>query len=64
VPKERKMMNKGITSNRPKGFLLFLMLIHIGHKSGQPRQVALEVVRHDVDTSAYFVAAGWQGGLV
>jgi len=76
------MMNKGITSNRPKGFLRFLfrfpiwlyrvklgwifgkrflMLTHIGRKSGQPRQVVLEVVHHDADTSVYFVAAGWRG---
>jgi deazaflavin-dependent oxidoreductase (nitroreductase family) len=76
------MMNKGITSNRPKGFLRFLfrlplwlyrvklgwllgrrflMLTHIGRISGQPRQVMLEVVHHDADTSAYFVAAGWRG---
>ena len=39
----------------------FLMLTHIGRKSGQPRQVVLEVVRHDTDTSVYFVAAGWRG---
>jgi deazaflavin-dependent oxidoreductase (nitroreductase family) len=46
------------------GWLLnkrFLMLTHIGRKSGQPRQVALEVVQHDADTSVYFVAAGWRG---
>jgi deazaflavin-dependent oxidoreductase (nitroreductase family) len=39
----------------------FLMLTHIGRKSGQPRQVMLEVVHHDADTSVYFVAAGWRG---
>lgn len=75
------MMNKGIISNQPKGFLRFLfrlplwlyrvklgwllgkrflMLTHIGRKSGQPRHVVLEVVHHDADTSAYFVAAGWR----
>ena len=74
-------MNKGITSDQPKGFLRFLfrlplwlyrvkmgwlmgrrflMLTHIGRKSGLPRQVVLEVVHHDTDTSVYFVAAGWR----
>jgi deazaflavin-dependent oxidoreductase (nitroreductase family) len=46
------------------GWLLgkrFLMLTHIGRKSGQLRQVVLEVVAHDEDTGAYFVAAGWRG---
>jgi len=37
------------------------MLTHIGRKSGQPRQVMLEVVHHDAETGAYFVAAGWRG---
>ena len=39
----------------------FLMLTHTGRMSGQPRQVVLEVVHHDADTSVYFVAAGWRG---
>lgn len=46
------------------GWLLgsrFLMLIHLGRKSGLPRQVVLEVVHHDSQTGAYFVAAGWRG---
>ncbi len=76
------MLNKGITSNQPKGILRFLfrlplwlyrvnlgwllgkrflMLTHIGRKSGQPRQVVLEVVHHDAETGVYYVAAGWRG---
>lgn len=46
------------------GWLLggrFLMLTHLGRKSGLPRQVVLEVVHHDLQTGAYFVAAGWRG---
>jgi deazaflavin-dependent oxidoreductase (nitroreductase family) len=39
----------------------FLMLTHIGRKSGQPRQVVLEVVHHDSETNMYYVAAGWRG---
>jgi deazaflavin-dependent oxidoreductase (nitroreductase family) len=44
------------------GWLLgerFLMLTHIGRKSGLPRQVVLEVVRHDVATDTYLIASGW-----
>lgn len=46
------------------GWLLggrFLLLTHTGRKSGLPRQVVLEVVHHDAETDAYFVAAGWRG---
>lgn len=46
------------------GWLLgdrFLMLTHLGRKSGLPRQVVLEVVHHDSYTGTYFVAAGWRG---
>ncbi|GAB4463561.1 MAG: nitroreductase family deazaflavin-dependent oxidoreductase [Anaerolineales bacterium] len=46
------------------GWLLggrFLMLTHTGRKSGQPRQTVLEVVYHDSETGAYFVAAAWRG---
>ena len=46
------------------GWLLgkrFLMLTHVGRKSGLPREVVLEVVYHDSETGAYFVAAGWRG---
>ena len=44
------------------GWLLddrFLMLTHIGRKSGRPRQVVLEVVNHDKPTDTYLVASGW-----
>jgi deazaflavin-dependent oxidoreductase (nitroreductase family) len=46
------------------GWLLsgrFLMLTHIGRKSGKPRQAVLEVVAHEPGTEAYFVAAAWRG---
>ena len=46
------------------GWLLgdrFLKITHIGRKSGLSREVVLEVVHHDVETGAYFVAAGWRG---
>ncbi len=46
------------------GWLLggrFLMLTHLGRKSGLPREVVLEVVQHDFETGSYFVAAGWRG---
>jgi deazaflavin-dependent oxidoreductase (nitroreductase family) len=44
------------------GWLLggrFLLLSHIGRKSGQPRQAVLEVVGHDKDTNTYYVASGF-----
>ena len=44
------------------GWLLgnrFLMLTHIGRKSGLPRQVVLEVVRHDRANDTYYVAVGF-----
>lgn len=44
------------------GWLLgqrFLLLTHIGRKSGLPRQAVLEVVRHDSATNTYFVASGF-----
>jgi len=44
------------------GWLLggrFLMLTHIGRKSGLPRHVVIEVVRHNRSTDAYYVASGW-----
>jgi deazaflavin-dependent oxidoreductase (nitroreductase family) len=37
----------------------FLMLTHIGRKSGLPRQVVLEVVRHDTAADTYLIASGW-----
>jgi deazaflavin-dependent oxidoreductase (nitroreductase family) len=44
------------------GWLLgshFLLLTHTGRKSGQPRYVTLEVMRHDKATNTYFAAAGF-----
>lgn len=44
------------------GFLLgsrFLMLEHIGRKSGKRRYVVLEVVRHDREAGSYVVASAW-----
>lgn len=44
------------------GWLLggrFLMLTHIGRKSGLPRQVVLEVVHHDRASQTFMVASGW-----
>jgi deazaflavin-dependent oxidoreductase (nitroreductase family) len=46
------------------GWLLgdrFLMLTHTGRKSGLPRHVVLEVVRHDRRTGEYMIASGWRG---
>ena len=37
----------------------FLVLTHTGRVSGLPRQVALEIVRHDGPSDTYFVASGW-----
>lgn len=44
------------------GWLLnsrFLLLTHIGRRSGLPRQTVLEVVHHDRATETYFIASGW-----
>jgi deazaflavin-dependent oxidoreductase (nitroreductase family) len=44
------------------GWLLgerFLLLTHIGRKSGRPRETVLEVVHHDTGTDTYFIASGW-----
>jgi deazaflavin-dependent oxidoreductase (nitroreductase family) len=44
------------------GWLLighFLLLTHIGRKSGLPRQTILEVLQHDRAKDAYYVMAGW-----
>jgi deazaflavin-dependent oxidoreductase (nitroreductase family) len=44
------------------GWLLgdrFLMLTHIGRKSGQPHQTVIEVVRHHKETDTYYVVSGW-----
>lgn len=37
----------------------FLMLTHVGRKSGQLRRTVLEVVWHDPDQQSYLVASGW-----
>jgi deazaflavin-dependent oxidoreductase (nitroreductase family) len=37
----------------------FLLINHIGRKSGQVRQAVVEVVRHDKETDSYIVAAGF-----
>lgn len=37
----------------------FLLLNHIGRKSGLPRQTVLEVVKHDKATDTYYVAVGF-----
>ncbi len=44
------------------GWLLghrFLLLTHIGRKTGVPRRTVLEVVDHHRPTGTYFVAAAW-----
>lgn len=44
------------------GWLLggrFLLLNHIGRKSGLPRQTVLEVVKYEPPTDTYFVAVGF-----
>ncbi len=44
------------------GWLLggrFLLLNHIGRKSGQPRQAVVEVVRHDPASDTYSIASGF-----
>jgi deazaflavin-dependent oxidoreductase (nitroreductase family) len=37
----------------------FLLLTHIGRTSGQPRQVVLEVLRHDLASHTCIIASGW-----
>lgn len=37
----------------------FMLLNHIGRKSGQPRQVVIEVVDHDEKTNTYYAASGY-----
>jgi deazaflavin-dependent oxidoreductase (nitroreductase family) len=44
------------------GWLLggrFLLLNHVGRKTGLPRQAVLEVVQHDQETDTYVVAVGF-----
>jgi deazaflavin-dependent oxidoreductase (nitroreductase family) len=37
----------------------FLLLTHIGRKSGLPRKTVLEVVDRDPKEGVYFIASGW-----
>ncbi len=37
----------------------FLLLHHVGRKTGLPRRVVLEVVNHDRQSGSYVVAAAW-----
>ncbi len=44
------------------GWLLgnrFLLLQHMGRKSGHVRETVIEVVKHDPDGDAYYVVSGW-----
>ena len=44
------------------GWLLgnrFLLLTHIGRKSGMSRQTVIEAVKHDYETDSFFVVSGW-----
>ncbi|HJQ13597.1 MAG TPA: nitroreductase family deazaflavin-dependent oxidoreductase [Anaerolineales bacterium] len=44
------------------GWLLgdrFLMLTHVGRKSGRPYETVIEVVRHDKEPDTYYVVSGW-----
>lgn len=47
------------------GFLLgkrFLLLRHVGRKSGLPRETVLEVVDHDRESGSYTIASGFGPG--
>jgi len=37
----------------------FMLIHHIGRKSGQMREVVVEVVSHDKARDIYYVASGW-----
>jgi deazaflavin-dependent oxidoreductase (nitroreductase family) len=37
----------------------FLLLTHMGRKSGVPRQAVIEVVKHEEGSDRYFVVSGW-----
>ena len=44
------------------GWLLgdrFLLLTHIGRKSGMLRQTVIEVVKHDTESNSMYVVSGW-----
>ena len=36
-----------------------LLINHIGRVTGKPRQVVLEVIKHDPSDGSYLVASGW-----
>lgn len=37
----------------------FIMLTHLGRKSGLPRQTVVEVARYDAEHDTFYVASGW-----
>lgn len=37
----------------------FMLLNHIGRKSGEVRQTVIEVVEHDSQTDTYYAVSGW-----
>lgn len=37
----------------------FVLLHHIGRKSGQARQTVVEVIGHDLESDTYYIASGW-----
>jgi deazaflavin-dependent oxidoreductase (nitroreductase family) len=37
----------------------FLLLNHIGRKSGQVRQAVVEIIRHEPETNSYIIASGF-----
>lgn len=37
----------------------FLLLNHVGRKSGLPRQAVVEVTKFDPETGIYYIASGW-----
>jgi deazaflavin-dependent oxidoreductase (nitroreductase family) len=37
----------------------FLLLSHVGRKTGKTRQALVEVMRHDQESDRYIVASGW-----
>ena len=37
----------------------FVRLSHVGRKTGKLHQTVVEVIGHDTDTDAYFIASGW-----
>ncbi len=37
----------------------FMLIHHVGRKSGQPRETVVEVAGHDTNTDTYYVGSGW-----